>query len=206
MNEKSKIWLQVPTEIVRNIGFKIDEKSFAVYAYLLYKKFKAFNNSEIDILLRDIKAVTGITDNRTIKKCFLNLHNQGLISNQLDKLPINKPLQIIMLEPYKSDYFTQLPLELLKSLNSIGLIGFRLMYYYESYINRSNISKQFCYPSYETIQIDLGISNFSVTKYNKLLSKEKLLTITKHKAEYDPFGDSGLEKFNNHYSVNLHNI
>jgi len=206
MSDKNKLWLQMPTEVVRNIGFNIDKKSFAVYAYLLYKKFKAFNNSEIDVLLIDIKAVTGITDNRTIKKCFSNLHSQGLIKNQIDKLPINKPLQIIMLEPYKNDYFTQLPLELLKLLNSIGLIGFRLMYYYESFINRSNVSKQFCYPSYETIQIDLGISNFSVTKYNKLLVKEKLITITKHKAEYDPFGDSGLEKFNNHYSVNLHKL
>ncbi|MEQ6355206.1 hypothetical protein ABNX05_11310 [Lysinibacillus sp. M3] len=206
MVQKNRMWLQVPTEIVRNIGFIIDEKSFAVYAFLLYKKFKAFNNNQIDVLIRDIKAVTEITDNRTIKKCFLNLHNQGLIKDEIDKLPINKSLQITMLEPYKSDYFTQLPLELLKSLNSIGLIGFRLLYYYESYINRSNISKQFCFPSYETIQVDLGISNFSVTKYNKLLAKEKLLTITKHKAEYDPFGDSGLEKFNNHYSVNLHKL
>lgn len=206
MNKGSNLWLQVPTEVVRNIGFNIDEKSFAIYAFLLFKKFKAFNNCEIDVSLKDIKVVTGITDNRTIKKCFVNLHNQCLIKYEIDKLPINKPLQIIMLEPYKSDYFTQIPLELLKSIDSVGLIGFRLMYYYESYINRSNISKLFCYPSYETIQIDLGISNFSVTKYNKLLAKEKLITITKHKAEYDPFGDSGLEKFNNHYSVNLHKL
>ncbi|MFJ3388810.1 hypothetical protein [Lysinibacillus sp. NPDC086135] len=205
MSEEKAIWLQVPTEIVRNIGFNVDEKSFAIYAFLLFKKFKAFNNCKIDVSLKDIKVVTGITDNRTIKKCFVNLHDQGLIKYELDKdkLPINKPLQIIMLEPYKSDYFTQIPLELIKSIDRIGLIGFRLMYYYESYINRSNITKLFCYPSYETIQIDLGISNFSVTKYNKLLAKEKLITITKHKAEYDPFGDGGLEKFNNHYTVNL---
>lgn len=206
MKDNNKIWLQVPTEIVRNIGFNIDEKSFVVYAFLLFKKFKAFNNSEINVLLKDIKFVTGVTDNRTLKKCFSNLHNQGLIKYQIDKLPINKPLQIIMLDPCKSDYFTQLPLELLKSIDRVGLIGFRLMYYYESYINRSDMTKLFCYPSYETIQIDLGISNFSVTKYNKLLVKEKLVTITKHKAEYDPFGDSGLEKFNNHYSVNLHKL
>ncbi len=206
MSKESTIWLQIPTEIVRNIGFKVDEKSFAVYAFLLYKKFKAFNNSEIDVLLKDIKVVTGITDNRTIKKCFSNLHNQGLIKNKIDKLPINNPLQITMLKPYKDDYFTQIPLDLLRSIDSIGLIGFRLMYYYESYINRSDMTKLFCYPSYETIQIDLGISNFSVTKYNKLLAKEKLITITKHKAEYDPFGDGGLEKFNNHYTVNLDKI
>lgn len=206
MKENSRIWLQVPTEIVRNIGFKIDEKSFAVYAFLLFKKFKAFNNSEIVVLLKDIKVVTGITDNRTIKKCFSNLHDQGLIMNKIDKLPINNPLQITMLKPYKDDFFTQIPLNLIKSIDSIGLIGFRLMYYYESYINRNDMAKLFCYPSYETIQIDLGISNFSVTKYNNMLVKEKLITITKHKAEYDPFGDGGLEKFNNHYSVNLHKI
>ena len=206
MVKENNLWLQVPTEIVRNIGFNIDEKSFAIYAFLLYKKFRNYDKCEIDVLLKDIKVVTGIADNRTIKKCFSSLYDQGLIMNKVDKLPINNPLQITMLKPFKDDYFTQMPLDLLKSIDSIGLIGFRLMYYYESYINRSDMSKLFCFPSYETIQIDLGISNFSVTKYNKLLAKEKLITITKHKADYDPFGDSRLEKFNNHYSVNLHKL
>lgn len=205
MSKEKRIWLQIPNEIIRNTGFNIDEKSFAIYAFLLFKKFQAFNNGEIDVLLKDIKFVTGITDNRTVKKCFSTLYNQGLIGN-IDKLPINKPLQIEMLQPYKSEYFTQIPLELLKSIDIVGVIGFRLMYYYESFINRKNVTKQFCYPSYENIQEDLGISNFSVTKYNKLLVKEKLITITKHKVEYDPFGGSGLERFNNHYSVNLHNL
>ncbi|MBG9689464.1 hypothetical protein ABD91_00795 [Lysinibacillus sphaericus] len=206
MSKEKTIWLQIPTEIIRNIGFNLDEKSFAVYAFLLYKKFQAFNNSEIDVFLKDIKLVTGITDNRTIKKCFSILRDQGLIMVKNDKLPINNPIHFTMLKPYKDNYFTQIPLNLLKSLDAIGVIGFRMMYYYESFINRENVTKQFCYPSYETIQEDLGISNFSVTKYNKLLAKEKLITITKHKVEYDPFGDSGLERFNNHYSVNLHMI
>lgn len=205
MSKEKRIWVQIPNEVIRNNGFKIDEKSFAIYAYLLYKKFQAFNNNKIDVPLMDIKYVTGITDNRTIKKCFSILHDQGLIS-AIKKLPINNPLQIELLQPYKDNYFTQIPLELLKSINVVGVIGFRLMYYYESFINRKNVTKQYCYPSYENIQEDLGISNFSVTKYNKLLVKEKLITITKHKVEYDSFGDSGLERFNNHYSVNLHNL
>lgn len=204
MSKEKRIWLQIPNEIIRNTGFNIDEKSFAIYAFLLFKRFQAYNNSEIDVLLKDIKFVTGITDNRTVKKCFSILSNQGLIRVDFDSLPINNPIHFTMLKPYKDNYFTQIPLNLLKSLDTIGVIGFRLMYYYESFINRENVTKQFCYPSYETIQEDLGISNFSVTKYNKLLVKEKLITITKHKVEYDPFGDSGLERFNNHYSVNLH--
>lgn len=202
----SKVWLQVPTEIVRNIEFNIDEKSFAVYAYLLFRKFKAFNVNEIDMVLKDIKLATNITDNRTLKKCFLVLYEQGLLQNKICSLPVNNPIKFIMTNPCKKDYFTQLPLELMKGIDKIGLIGFRLMYYYESYINRKNVTKQFCYPSYETIQEDIGISNFSVTRYNKLLVKEKLITITKHKAVYDPFSDSGLERFNNHYAVNLNNI
>ncbi|UUV25900.1 MULTISPECIES: hypothetical protein [Lysinibacillus] len=206
MSKEKRIWLQIPNEIIRNTGFNIDEKSFAIYAFLLFKRFQAYNNGEIDVLLKDIKFVTGITDNRTVKKCFSILSDQDLIRVDFDSLPINNPIHFKMLKPYKENYFTQIPLNLLKSLDTIGVIGFRLMYYYESFINRENVTKQFCYPSYETIQEDLGISNFSVTKYNKLLVKEKLITITKHKVEYDPFGDGGLERFNNHYSVNLHMI
>ena len=202
MSKGNKLWLQIPNEVIRNTGFNIDEKSFAVYAFLLYRKFKGFNASDMEVNLKDIKVMTGITDNRTIKKCFSILHNQGLIS-EIDKLPINKPLQITMYNPYKDSYFTQIPLELLKMMDVVGHIGFRLLYYYESYINRRNVTSLFCYPSYESIQEDLKISNFSVTKYNKLLQNEKLITITKHKAEYDPLGDNGLDRFNNHYRVNL---
>jgi len=205
MKENNKIWLQVPTEIVRNIGFKIDEKSFAIYAYLLFRKFKD-RDRIVKVFLGDIKMVTSISDNRTIKKCLLELYNQNLVKNNIKSLPVNKPLEIIINEPYKKDFFTQLPLDLLKNIRRVKLTGFRLMYYYKSYINSKDMSKQYCYPSYETIQADLGISNFSVTKYNKLLVEEKLLTITKHKVEYDPFGDSGLERFNNHYSLNLHRL
>lgn len=205
MNKEKKIWLQIPNRIIRNTEFNIDEKSFAIYAFLLFKKFKVFNVNEIEVLLRDIKAVTGIVDNRTLKKCFITLHTQGLVQNKVVELPINKPIKFEM-SNFSNENFTQIPLNLLKSIDSIGLIGFRLMYYYESYINRKNVTKQFCYPSYETIQDDLKISNFSVTKYNKILVNEKLLTITKHKVEYDPFGDSGLERFNNHYTINLFKI
>ncbi len=205
MNEEKTIWLQIPNRIIRNTELNIDEKSFAIYAFLLFKKFKVFNINEIEVLLSDIKAVTGIVDNRTLKKCFVTLHTQGLVRNKVVELPINKPIRFEMSD-FSNENFTQIPLKLLKLIDSIGLIGFRLMYYYESYINRKNVTNQFCYPSYETIQDDLKISNFSITKYNKILVNEKLLTITKHKAEYDPFGDSGLERFNNHYTINLYKI
>ncbi|MGE7840719.1 hypothetical protein ACQKNX_08000 [Lysinibacillus sp. NPDC093712] len=209
MIKEKLIWLQIPTEIVRNIGFNVDEKSFAVYAYLLYQKFRSHdkNNNVININHNKMKDGLGITDNRTIKNSFNILHNQGLIKEKVIKLPINKELKVTLLRPYDDNWFTQLPLNLNLYLDRIGLIGYRLMYYYESYINRNVISKDYCFPSYETILSDLKISDKTLTRYNNRLKKEKLISITKHQVHFDnPFDDNIFDKYNNHYRVNLFNI
>lgn len=207
--KNNKVWLQVPTEIVRNIGFKIDEKTFAVYVYLLYKKFRGYEKNEMVIKVNNniMKDSLGINDNRTIKKSFQILHEQGLIKEKISKLPINKDVSITLLLPYKDDWFTQLPLNLNLHIESIGLIGFRLMYYYESYINRNDIMKDYCFPAYETIITDLNISDKTLTRYNNKLKKEKLISITKHQVHFDnPFDEDKFDRYNNHYRVNLANI
>ena len=209
MKENNKIWLQVPTEIVRNIGFNIDEKTFAVYVYLLYKKFRGYEKDANIVKVNNniMKVSLNINDNRTIKKSFQILHDQGLIKENLIKLPINKDISITLLQPFKDDWFTQLPLNLNLHIGTIGLLGYRLMYYYESYINRNDIMKDYCFPAYETIITDLNISDKTLTRYNNKLKKEKLISITKHQVHFDnPFDEDKFDRFNNHYRVNLSNI
>lgn len=209
MNDKNKLWLQVPTEIVRNIGFNIDEKSFAVYVYLLYKKFRMHdkNNTVLEVDHVSIKNALGINDNRTLKNCFKNLYEQKLIKNEINYFPIRKKLKLELLHPYRDDWFTQIPLNLNLHIETIGLIGYRLVFYYESYINRNDIMKDYCFPAYETIINDLNISDKTLTRYNNKLKKEKLISITKHQVHFDnPFDENKFDKFNNHYKVNLSNI
>lgn len=206
MEENNKIWLQVPTEVVRNIGFNIDEKSFAVYVFLLYKKFKSYN----DVLYVDhnaLKTIMKFKDNRTLKKCFNVLYEQGLIKSPVEKFPINKYLEIELVHPFHEKRFTQLPVNLLRRINEVEYTGFRLMFYYESYINRKDIKKDFCYPSYIAICEDLKIKNDKLSKYNNKLKKLKLITITKHEVQFDdPLDEDKFTKYNNHYRVNLFNI
>ena len=209
MIKENTVWLQISTEVVRNIGFNIDEKSFAIYAYLLYQHFRSRDKDTkvVSINHNKMKVILGITDNRTIKNSFKILHTQGLVMEEVEKLPINKPLTVALLQPYDENWFTQLPINLNIHLDEVGLIGYRLMYYYESYINRSEITKDYCFPSYETIMSDLKISDKTLTRYNNRLKKEKLISITKHQVHFDnPFDDDLFDKYNNHYRVNLFNI
>lgn len=204
-----KVWLQVPTEIVRNIGFDIDEKSFSIYAYLLYTKFRSHNKDSPVLQIDHIAMKTnlGINDNRTLKKCFKVLHNQKLIKNEVSKFPTNGQLKVELLSQFRKDWFTQLPINLLNKIKETGYNGFRLMYYYESYINRNNITQDYCYPSYIAIREDLKISDDTLTKYNDRLRKLKLITITKHEVQFDnPLDENRYTRFNNHYRVNLINI
>lgn len=206
MSEKNKVWLQVPNEIVRNIGVDVDEKSFAVYAFLLYKKFKSKSNL-INIDHNTLKDVLGFKDNRTLKKCFKVIHEQGWIKSPVEKFPINKYLEIELLHPYRDDCLIELPVSLLMRINEIGYVGYRLMYYYESHITRKNVTKDYCHPVYETIISDLKISDKTLTRYNNKLKKEKLITITKHEVQFDnPFDENRFDRYNNRYRVNLFNI
>ena len=210
MTKEKKLWLQIPTEVVRNIGFEIDEKAFAVYTSILFAKFKLSvpDNEVVKFKHSEMKNLLHINDGRTIKKALMQLCEQGLIIWEQDNLPRNGGnLEITPLQPFKKNWFTQLPINLNLHIGDIGLIGYRLMYYYESHINRKIVTKDYCYPSYETIMEDLQISDKTLTKYNELLKKEKLITVTKHKVHFDnPFDEGIFDRYNNHYRVNLLNI
>ena len=200
----SKTWLQIPNNVIRNPN--IDEKAFTIYAYLLFRQFKNFGNKVIEIEPKHIKTVARITNNRVLLKSLSQLYEQNLINEQYIALPRRNKMNITIRQAECKDYFTQLPVELLQRLDEVGYVGFRLMYYYESYINRRTVNRLYSYPSYHVIEQDLNISNPTITKYNKLLSDLQLISITKHKVEADPFGEVPLERYNNHYHVNIENV
>src|SRR5690606_34622114 len=120
---------------------------------------------------------------RTIKKYFDHLHQLGYIKEKLvikRKNPINVHL---IIEKLQEKPYTQLPVSILEKLDTIDYIGLRLLYYYESYINRTQIQNQFCFAAMDTIEKHTWISKKTIIKYNEILVKSKLLKIEKHKLE-----------------------
>lgn len=198
--------LQIPNEIVRNEnGIKLDERAFCVYAYLCYMRFRSGGKFKININHHAIKNLFNIKDNSTLKNHFKKLYNNGLIVDEVKVLPSHKQLsiQIELSEKCKSNQFTQLPADLLYFIPKIGCAGFKLLYYYESYIDRTKPTKDYAYPAMETIKCHLKIGNDKIIKYNKLLSDCKLLKVTKHEVQCDDLDNYGLIRYNNHYKVRI---
>lgn len=215
METKTKLFIQIPDCISRNETAKMDSNTFAVYTYLSFLHFR--NNKEDEIKHFDhnkFKHKLHITDNRTLKKCLINLHKQGYILEYIDKLP-SKGTITITFQPMPIDddiTFKQIPASILNRIDKIGTIGLRLLIYYESYINRKDpVTEQFAYPSIETTAKLLKLNEDTITKYNDILVKEKLLKVTKHKLEYvDELNELDepirFTKYHNHYHVLIHNL
>jgi len=99
---------------------------------------------------------------------------------------------------------------MLNHIKDIDFNGFRLLAYYESYINRRDSRKLFCYMSIETIKQETGLHKATIIKYNRVLVDKRLLEVVKHDLGTDyRYSDEGkiiFNKFNNHYTVRLENI
>jgi hypothetical protein len=203
MEEKKKIMIQVPDYIIRNNEIKMDANTFGVYVYLKFHHFLSVNKEEaMKIDHMKLKSKLGISDNRTIKKCLTNLHKLGIIFEYIDKLPSNGSISITLnQESHIEKQFTQLPATILNRIDNIGLIGLRLIYYYESYINRSSrLDQQLAYPSIELSAKDLKLNKNTILNYNEILRKNKLIKIEKAKLEYHE--DSAFfDKYYNKYHV-----
>ncbi|MBL4951021.1 hypothetical protein JK635_02045 [Neobacillus sp. YIM B02564] len=212
MKNNKKLLIQIPNEIIKNKVFMMDSNTFATYTYLKYLYFRNYNNEEIELLHRDFKNTLNISDNRTMKKCLLNLYKQGIILDYIDSFPKRKPIKLTFVpEPFETQSFTQLPATILYKINNIGCIGLRILFYYESFINRNDRSElQFAFPSIETTAMELNINKETVIQYNKILQENKLLKITKYEIEWDGVYnhlDKPLFiKYNNHYDVILKNM
>jgi hypothetical protein len=212
MENKKKLIIQIPDEIIRNKYSVMDSNTFATYTYLKFLHFRNYGKETIEIVISDFKHTLNISDNRTIKKCLLNLHKMGVVLELIDTLPKRKPITLTFNpEPFESIAFTQLPATILYKINKIGTIGLRILFYYESFINRKDRrEKQYAFPAIETTAADLNINKETVIEYNRILHDNDLLIITKHEIQfegaYNDLDKPLFTRYNNHYNVILKNI
>ena len=207
LKSKHKLHVQIPQSVVRGEYCKLSGKAFVVYAYMLHKQFKGHSEyDDIQIDHKSLQAVLRITDNRTFKKCLNELYVKELLKNEVKKLPNNRYLHV-ELKKIDDKYFTQIPVSLFHRIDEIGHVGFQLLCYYESFINRKQLKREFAFPAFETIKNDLKISNDTISKYNDKLIAAEMLTITKHLVKYeDSLELDRFIKWQNHYFILLHNI
>jgi hypothetical protein len=110
-----------------------------------------------------------------------------------------------------TEKFTQLPATILNKIDTIGTTGLRLLYYYESFVNRTErLERQFAFPSLLTIGKALKINKDTVIEYNRILHKNDLVSIIKHELKHDgEYNEQGKQlfiKYNNHYRVQVQNL
>jgi hypothetical protein len=215
--------IQIPHKIIRSS--KMDCTTFFVYAKLV--QLYRWRGSKSEVLAfghTNFKYYTNIKSNQKLKKSLNKLYEMKLIRTKVDELPRNQLLEI-EINPFfdlnkvgkeKEDRFsyTQLPYILLDKcmIDEIGHTGVRLLYYYESYTNRKK-TFPFCFTSMRTIQKETGLSENTIIRYNKILEKNKLIDIKRHKLEMDgyiedEFGNERayFQRYNNHYRVNIERI
>lgn len=222
--------IQIPTQIVRSK--KITTGEFILCAKLIQAYYSQAGDEKPLTFTIDHKYIMhylDFKDNKTFKMHLKGLCAKGLIESKLyDKekksveLPRKGGLEItlnkIVVPEFNKErgYFTQLPYIVLNRevIEAVGHVGVRLLYYFKSYINAKEHTKQYCFASEETIADDLGIAKKTVIKYNKLLAKWKFIKIDKHELEntytYTPT-QNGKEKYlytryNNHYFIRMDKI
>lgn len=201
--------VQIPNQVIRNPNVSSLE-------FMIITKFKEleFENSSSEFIIHSkshLKDIFDINDNRTIKKSLTKIYDEGYLLNpvSIDSHSVGKVALNNELLKVKSN-FTQVYMNIMKYYGTIGANGVRLLFYYESYINRKITNNQFCYTSIKTISAETGLNSKTIVKYNEILKKEKLLHIDKHKLgtdyRYDDNDKVIFSKYNNHYSVRLENI
>ena len=206
--------IQVPTNIVRSSLFtSVDFVLIAklIQFYYIQKEDKSLTLSlDHDMLMYYLN----ISDKRTLKKSLKTLYEHGIIENEIVTLPKQKPITITLNDNLINNktVFTQHEYILLNKemIQLIGYHGIRLLYYYESYINRKT-NKQFCFVSMETIQKDLNMSRPTIIKVNEQLCKLKFIKKEQHIVENNWYTNGEKEtyqfnKYNNHYYVQREKI
>jgi hypothetical protein len=206
MEECLLIKIKVDNNIVRND--KISSSAFSLYVELKYLSFLNKNSNEISIHHKLLMKYLNWNDIRKLKTYLIELYNFKLIKEEFKTLPKYKPIKITLIN-YTTKNFTWLPDNLIKNIRIIGDTGLRLIYYYKSFINDKDINLKYAYPSKDIISNNLGISENTVTKYNRILQKNKLIKIDKHESMgKNKNSNTGkyFTKFNNYYYINLEKI
>jgi hypothetical protein len=203
--------IQIPTNIIRNK--EINAMEFVLLAKIIQAYYLSGKEDEFELHHKNLIYFMSIGDNNTFKKAYNNLHKQGYLLNKIDQLPRKGGVSVqvnpaIIPELTKGIAFTQLSKDVLDKvvIDEIGYIGIRLIYYYQSHINKKG--RDYCFASEETIAADLGITKKTVITYNKQLKKIKMVKIESHvlkdDGSYTTKGNSEVltfQKYNNHYFV-----
>ncbi len=209
--------IQILTEIIKDKRLKpID---FALYTKITHLYNIHQKQEETPFFHSEVRSDLLIQDNRTLKNSLERLYECGYILNEIKSFPKKLGIGIKFNPDYlvveKDDImFTQLPSEIVsrRIVSEIGHIGVRLLYYYESYINRKTL-KNYAHPAEETTSFELNIDLKTVREYNSRLKSSGLVRIqtSKHEGyqEYIKKGESDVRyyrQFNNKYYVKLDNF
>lgn len=201
----SKYRVLIPDCIIRNEeGIVINSKEFMLYYYLkiLHDKQKSL---KVKLNHNQYMCKFGIKANSTFKNILNGLHKNKLIHTEIDKLPKSGLIEIEMNEEYiEKKPFTLIHINLYYLIGKIGHEGLRLMYYYESRVNRNKENnQQFCYAGVRTIAKETKINRNKVIDVNEELCKLNILNIDKHDLDTDgtmnEFEQVEYTKYNNHY-------
>lgn len=181
-------YLQIPDDIIRSE--KLDALEFVLYAKLVQYYNYMGRKSEYELSHKALMRFLQISENKRFKEAFNTLVTNGLLLQGIDELPRKKPIVIkintdhIISKEKEGRRFTQLPADTLDffMLEAIGYIGCRILFYLESYIDRTS-SKEFAHPSEKTIAEDLGIDPKTVIKYIKILRDKGIVKVTSSQLE-----------------------
>ena len=198
-----KFMIQVPDSIIRD-GKNISSTDFVLYTYLKFQDEIGLTQENKKVVsFSQLKLVMNIKTNATLKNSLQALKNLNLIEYEEMNYTLNSILKFEITTQQKKQY-TQLPFSIFNLIPIVEHEGFRLLYYYETYINRKKLNFK-AYPSYNKIIEHLNISSKTLSKYNSILEKNKFLTIEKSNLKKDDYSQYS-EKYNNKYKINIEKI
>jgi predicted transcriptional regulator len=180
---KNKLYVHIPTYIVRNEDIYLSNDEFVFYARLCFLYFREYQEKEIVVNHQKLRSFLKIADTRTFKKRLQRLYKVGLVENEIKNLPTKGTLTIVFNEEAykKGDHFTRLSAEVFSYwLNEqIHEYAFRQLFYYTSHINLNDEDKTkwYCFVGFETLTKRLKISRSSVESANKQLEEAKLVKV-----------------------------
>ncbi|TDL92080.1 hypothetical protein E2R55_03165 [Vibrio vulnificus] len=210
--QKKKLYVHVPSRIVRNEDIYLNNDEFAMYTRLCFLQFRnpKEKGNVLEIDHRKLMNLLKITDTRTFKKRVNRLHSLDLIKNEFEKVPTKGKINIVFNDSViaESENFTKLSASIFTYFNNdqIDTYAFRQIFYYKSRINKNleGNGHDYCFSGFESMTKRFRISRSKVEEANKQLKKAKLLKIIKHKLEpTHEYIDDELQydRYNNHYFV-----
>jgi len=206
---KKKLFVKIPSHIVRNEEKYLSNDEFVLYARLCFLYFRNYQKKEIVLDHTHLMRFLKISDTRTFKRRLKKLYQVGFIENEVTKLPTKGNLIIQFNETIYDDdkHFTKLDSSIFNSwsFNKIDEYAFRQVFYYKSHINKDDKERDrsFCFVGYDTLVKRLKVSKTKINDANEQLKSVGLLKVVPHKLEtnysYNDNDELIYFRFNNHY-------